>query len=276
MHVHSAMSIRPMPAAHEQPAWIDGLSQAMVQARIYLPDLKAAAQSACRPSWPCCLCRSCLIIEARELSKIRVICYKGSAMPETEPGASGGPVTSERDASPGRRQDSARGRKTSLPPDFDDNLSELIDTAEHLAGNPVAAWSAIKAEVERRIAHRQEWTPSGTDEPTHEGVGRGRLGQNTGGAMPTHPGAVMLDRRQFLGFDLEVATYERLKPELLSRCPGKFVVIVGNEVEGPVDTFPEALRAGYRRFGLGPLFVKEILPVEPVAEVTRDIMPCRS
>jgi hypothetical protein len=53
-------------------------------------------------------------------------------------------------------------------------------------------------------------------------------------------------------------------------------VIVGDEVEGPVETFREALRAGYRRFGLGPLFVKQILTVEPVVEVTRDIVPCRS
>jgi hypothetical protein len=94
--------------------------------------------------------------------------------------------------------------------------------------------------------------------------------------MPTDPEAPVEARRQFIGFDLEVATYARRKHELISRFPGKFVVIVGNEVEGPVDTFREALRAGYRRFGLGPLFVKQILTVEPVVEVTRDIVPCRS
>jgi hypothetical protein len=94
--------------------------------------------------------------------------------------------------------------------------------------------------------------------------------------MPTHPGAPAQVRRPFVGFGLEVATYARLKPELLSRSPGKFVVIVGDEVEGPVETFGEALRAGYRRFGLGPLFVKQILDVEPVAEVTRDVVPCGS
>ena len=86
----------------------------------------------------------------------------------------------------------------------------------------------------------------------------------------------MQARRQFSGFDVEVATYVHLKPELLARYPGSFVVIVGDEVEGPVDTFREALRAGYRRFGLGPLFVKQLLTIEPSVEVTRDIMPCRS
>ncbi len=94
--------------------------------------------------------------------------------------------------------------------------------------------------------------------------------------MPTHPSVPTQVRRPFIGFDLETATYSRLKPELLSRFPGKFVVIVGDEVEGPVETFREALRAGYRRFGLGPLFVKQILNVEPVVEVTRDVVPCRS
>jgi hypothetical protein len=94
--------------------------------------------------------------------------------------------------------------------------------------------------------------------------------------MPAHPEMPTPARRPFIGFDLESATYMRLKPELLARYPGQFVVIVEKEVEGPVDTFGEALRAGYRRFGLGPLFVKQILVVEPVVEVTRDIMPYRA
>ena len=94
--------------------------------------------------------------------------------------------------------------------------------------------------------------------------------------MSTHPGVPTQARRPFTGFDLEVATYTRLKPDLLSRSPGKFVVIVGDEVEGPVETFREALRIGYRRFGLGPLYVKQILAVEPIVEVTRDVVPCRS
>jgi hypothetical protein len=197
-------------------------------------------------------------------------------MSVTEHDASDDPVPSDRDAGLSHHPNEAIGGEASLPLDFEDNLTELIDTAEHLAGNPVAAWGAIKAEVERRIAHGQEWTPSGTGEPTHEGVEHDRHGQNIGGAMPTYSGAPAQARRQFIGFDLEAATYVRLKPELLSHFPGKFVVIVGDEVEGPVETFREAIRAGYRRFGLGPLFVKQILPVEPVVEVTRDIVPCRS
>ena len=196
-------------------------------------------------------------------------------MPGTEHDASGALVPSDGDAGPGHHPDGALGGQE-LPPDFEDYLAELIGTAEHLAGDPVAAWGAIEAEVERRRAHRQDSAPSGTGEPTRGGGEQDRPGQSTGGAVPTHPGVTTQVRRPFSGFDLETATYVRLKPELLSRFPGKFVVIVGEEVEGPVESFREALRAGYQRFGLGPLFVKQILAVEPVAEVTRDIIPCRS
>ncbi len=82
--------------------------------------------------------------------------------------------------------------------------------------------------------------------------------------------------RPFNGFDRERAAYERLKPELLARAEGKYVVLVGEEIEGPVDSFGDALRAGYRRFGHGPLYIKQVQAVEPVVEVSRDIVPCRS
>jgi hypothetical protein len=190
--------------------------------------------------------------------------------------ASCGSLPPGRDASPDEQPPGASETVGPLPPHFEDDLIDLIDTAEKLASNPVAAWEAIRVEVERRIAQWQEWAPSGKGGVTQGGVEHDRSGQRTGGAKLNHPGAKTQARRQFSGFDLEVATYARLKPELLARNPGSFVVIVGDEVEGPVDTFREALRAGYRRFGLGPLFVKQLLTIEPSVEVTRDIMPCRS
>jgi hypothetical protein len=101
-------------------------------------------------------------------------------------------------------------------------------------------------------------------------------GKSRGEAMPTELDAPTQKPRPFVGFEVETATYARLKPDLLSRSPGQFVAIVGDEVEGPFETFREALRSGYRRFGLGPLYIKQVLPVEPVVEVTRDIIPCRS
>ena len=72
------------------------------------------------------------------------------------------------------------------------------------------------------------------------------------------------------------AIYERHKPELLKMAEGKFVVIVGDELVGPLETDEEAERAGYARFGLGPLYIKQVLAEEPPALITRDVVPCRT
>ncbi len=82
-------------------------------------------------------------------------------------------------------------------------------------------------------------------------------------------------RPQFRGLDPERETYARLKPELMKRAEGLYVVIQGEEVEGPVETYGDALRVGYRRFGVDrPFLVQQILAVEPAATVSRDIEPC--
>jgi hypothetical protein len=91
--------------------------------------------------------------------------------------------------------------------------------------------------------------------------------------MPTRLDLQALPRRPFTGFDLERATYAGLEPELLAQAEGKFVAIVGDAVVGPLDSHQEAERAGYAAFGLGPLYIKQILAVEPVVEVTRLVAP---
>jgi hypothetical protein len=197
-------------------------------------------------------------------------------MPEAEHDGSGRPLECDHRSGPGRQPDEPIEGEALDPSDLDDDVDELIDAAEARFDNPVAAWEAIEANLKRRIARHREWAPSGAGDPTREGFEQGRPRQSTGGAMSFHAGVPTQARRPFVGFDVEVETYARLKPELLPRFEGKFVVIVGDEIEGPVDTFSDALRAGYRRFGLGPLFVKQILATEPVVEVTRDIVPCRS
>jgi hypothetical protein len=82
-------------------------------------------------------------------------------------------------------------------------------------------------------------------------------------------------QRPFVGYDRERSMYARLKPTLLRRAEGKYVVLVGEDLEGPVDTFEDALRAGWNRFGLGPLYVKQVLADEPTAEAI-DNRSCRS
>jgi hypothetical protein len=94
-------------------------------------------------------------------------------------------------------------------------------------------------------------------------------------AEPSSDLAPTSEVRSFTGFDLERSTYTRLKSGLIVRAEGQFVVIVGEAIEGPFSTFGDAERAGYRRFGLGPLYIKQVLAEEPVAQISRDLSQCR-
>ena len=76
--------------------------------------------------------------------------------------------------------------------------------------------------------------------------------------------------RPFVGYDRERAAYNRLKAGLLGQAEGQYVVLVGEDLEGPVDTFEDALRAGWQRFGLGPLYVKHVLAEEPDSHTAGD------
>lgn len=69
--------------------------------------------------------------------------------------------------------------------------------------------------------------------------------------------------------DREWATYVAKLPELQIHS-GRFVLIRGDEVVGFFDTYPDALKAGYERFGLEPFLVKQISIVEKVLEFSRE------
>ena len=84
-------------------------------------------------------------------------------------------------------------------------------------------------------------------------------------------------RRPFVGFDRERATYERQKPDLLKTAEGQWVVIVGDELIGPMESDEEAVRAGFKRFGLGPLYLKQVLAQEPPPIVLPwVVIPCQT
>ena len=75
-----------------------------------------------------------------------------------------------------------------------------------------------------------------------------------------------------MALEKELATYRRQLPHLLA-SEGKYSLICGDEVAGVWDTYEDALRAGYERFGLEPFMVKQILATERVLFVTREITP---
>jgi len=73
----------------------------------------------------------------------------------------------------------------------------------------------------------------------------------------------------------EQETYQRELPKLLT-CAGKFVLIHGDEVAGVYDTYLDALKVGYERYGLAPFLVKQIAAVERTNHFTRDISTCHT
>jgi hypothetical protein len=72
--------------------------------------------------------------------------------------------------------------------------------------------------------------------------------------------------------DRELATYRDHLAELV-RDEGKYVLIHGDSVVDVFATYQDALRQGYRRFGLEPFLVKQILSTERIHFVTRAIEP---
>lgn len=125
--------------------------------------------------------------------------------------------------------------------------------------DPSATLSLVTNLSERIIADREAGTG---EDMTNQAASPIKSLQLGGPSKPV---------RSYGGFDRESATYGRLKPELLTKHEGKFVVVVGEELIGPFDSFQDARWEGYERFGYGPLYIKQVLAVEPVIQTSRDI-----
>ncbi|MGD0039843.1 MAG: hypothetical protein ABSE84_05370 [Isosphaeraceae bacterium] len=73
----------------------------------------------------------------------------------------------------------------------------------------------------------------------------------------------------------ELAIYNENLMDLLTN-EGKYVVVHGETIQGPFDTYEDALRAGYDKFGVVPFLVKRISRVEPIQYFSRDLPTCPS
>lgn len=73
--------------------------------------------------------------------------------------------------------------------------------------------------------------------------------------------------------DTEMATYRRLKPDLLADPTkrGQFVLIKGEELLGVYPTREEALEQGYERYLFEAFMVKQLVEVEPVYYFSRNL-----
>ncbi|HZL35222.1 MAG TPA: hypothetical protein VFC78_07925 [Tepidisphaeraceae bacterium] len=78
-----------------------------------------------------------------------------------------------------------------------------------------------------------------------------------------------------MALEQEQQTYAQELPHLIESA-GKFVLIHGNLIAGTYDTYQDALKVGYDRFGLTSFMVKQIAAVERVSRFTRDISVCRT
>ncbi|HEX6747061.1 MAG TPA: hypothetical protein VF092_07155 [Longimicrobium sp.] len=70
----------------------------------------------------------------------------------------------------------------------------------------------------------------------------------------------------------EVATYRERLPDL-AREEGRWVLIHGSEVVDTFASYDDALRQGYRQFGLQAFLVKQIQTSELVQFITRAVEP---
>jgi len=77
-----------------------------------------------------------------------------------------------------------------------------------------------------------------------------------------------------MALEKELATYQAKLPEL-KQHEGKFVLIHGDQIVDTFSSYDDALKEGYKQFGLKPFLVKQILAIEPVFCFTRPIRPVR-
>jgi hypothetical protein len=71
----------------------------------------------------------------------------------------------------------------------------------------------------------------------------------------------------------ELETYQKELPSMLGQ-EGKFVLIHNGDRIGVFGTYEDALKEGYRDFGLEPFLVKQIHATEQVQYITRLFDPC--
>jgi hypothetical protein len=77
-----------------------------------------------------------------------------------------------------------------------------------------------------------------------------------------------------MALEKELETYRNKLPELMAH-EGKYVLIHGDDVVDTFSSYEDALKEGYKRFGVKPFLVKQILAVEPVFYFTRPVAAVR-
>ena len=70
-----------------------------------------------------------------------------------------------------------------------------------------------------------------------------------------------------MSLEKELAFYEQHRDELVRDHLDKFVLVKDSGLVGTYSSFEEAYTDAVKRFGVGPVLVKQVLNPEPVAEI---------
>lgn len=73
--------------------------------------------------------------------------------------------------------------------------------------------------------------------------------------------------------EAELETYKQ-KLQELKENEGKFALIHGTTVVDTFSSYDDAIKAGYKEFGLQPFLVKQIQSIEQVQFISRFTDPC--
>jgi len=76
-----------------------------------------------------------------------------------------------------------------------------------------------------------------------------------------------------MALEKELETYKMKLPELM-KDEGKFVLIHGDRVIDTFASYEDAIKEGYKGFGINPFLVKQIHSIEQVQFISRPLIPC--
>jgi len=79
-----------------------------------------------------------------------------------------------------------------------------------------------------------------------------------------------------MALERELETFRGKLHELAAEHEGKFVLVHGEEIVDTFQTYEDALKAGYTKFGLDPFLVKQVHAIEQIQFISRFVDPCTS
>lgn len=76
-----------------------------------------------------------------------------------------------------------------------------------------------------------------------------------------------------MALEKEIAAFNQRLPEFQAQHEGKFVLIHGDDFIDAYSTYEDAIKAGYKAFGLEPFLVKQVLALEQAQFISRFVEP---